>query len=251
MNAFFFISIYSLDSLFTIGRSRLNSMSRKEMPVKSRHCVIFRYLQLKGWEPLMKPITNYRCILISAFNWKFNFRYYILLHILKYILTWYIMKCRHILRMKTFFLPPHQTEQLFWLMKSPSLNIKTLQMSGTYSNYGNVTSKGCQEREKQSSCETCIHLNIQFVKNNRFHKTHKWDVHSSSLLNHVCLFLRRRGAFVSSVAPQRSWGRVTVLGNGLWCHWSQWNWPMDYCFMVFLMVHLCPEQGCRTSRWPK
>lgn len=110
MNAFFFISIYSLDSLFTIGRSRLNSMSRKEMPVKSRHCVIFRYLQLKGWEPLMKPITNYRCILISAFNWKFNFRYYILLHILKYILTWYIMKCRHILRMKTFF-SPHTSDR--------------------------------------------------------------------------------------------------------------------------------------------
>lgn len=29
------------------------------------------------------------------------------------------------------------------------------------------------------------------------------------------------------------------------------NWPVNYCFIVFLMVHLWPEQGCTTSKWPK
>lgn len=29
------------------------------------------------------------------------------------------------------------------------------------------------------------------------------------------------------------------------------NSPADYCFIVFLMVHRWPVQGCRISRWPK
>lgn len=105
------------------------------------------------------------------------------------------------MKIKPYFPPPHETEHsLGW-----SLNLNTPWRSGTYRNYGNVTSKVCQiqmEREK-----TVLTLNLHHFE------------------RPVCK-KKKRFSQKSSVETTRSLGLIGCPSAERRSAESSWKWPL-------------------------
>ena len=95
-------------------------------------------------------------------------------------------------------------------------------------------------------------MKIRFVKNNPIlQKIYMAEVFAALISFEPSQPLLEKGLVHFLLGRQTEPVRSELSENGLLRDCGTWKLAIDYSFIVFLMVHLWPEQDCSTSKWPK